>query len=85
MLETLPSEWIYAWAAEYVTPRQQRVKLPWPSWLEAVNLTVGSSSLPGIAFGTPLLQPYHTQTKNIHRGARTQDHKVKGLALCRLS
>ena len=23
--------------------------------------------------------------KNTHRGARTHDHKVKGLALCRLS
>ena len=26
-----------------------------------------------------------TDPRNTHRGARTHDHKVKGLALCRLS
>ena len=33
-----------------------------------------------IAFQGPL-----TLARNTHRGARTHDHKVKGLALCRLS
>ena len=34
----------------------------------------------------PLTGPslFHEE-KNTHRGARTHDHKVKGLALCRLS
>ena len=30
-------------------------------------------------------QPWKEQGTNTHRGARTHDHKVKGLALCRLS
>jgi hypothetical protein len=27
----------------------------------------------------------HDEAQHTHRGARTHDHKVKGLALCRLS
>jgi hypothetical protein len=32
-----------------------------------------------------ILDSLHIDTKITHRGARTHDHKVKGLALCRLS
>ena len=36
-------------------------------------------------FGIPHCARSWRATQNTHRGARTHDHKVKGLALCRLS
>ena len=45
-----------------------------------VRNTIGDIELNAATYTLRLASPKHT-----HRGARTHDHKVKGLALCRLS
>lgn len=52
-----------------------------------IKLHIGSTSCPGVVYPivSYLICGSSKRKKNAHRGARTHDHKVKSLALYRLS